>query len=92
MSCRGSPVACSDRSAAYWLEEFSHFCSAEEKNLILCGSAKLCEATFSIFHSYVGGLNVAKPIQGWSNVILPGKTGLDKQNVYSEILITNLIT
>ncbi|XP_046447627.1 chromatin-remodeling ATPase INO80-like [Daphnia pulex] len=77
VSCRGSPVVCSDRSAAYWLEKFSHCASAEGKNLILCGSAEVREATPSIFQSScVGGLEVAKPKQGWSNVILPDKETL----------------
>lgn len=71
---------CSDRSAAFWLEELSHFSSAEGKNLILYGSAEIRETIPSIFHSsYVGGLKVAKPMQGWSNVILPGNTDLKKK-------------
>jgi hypothetical protein len=90
VSCRGSPVVCSDRSAAYWLEKFSHCASAEGKNLILCGSAEVREATPSIFQSScVGGLEVAKPKQGWSNVILPGKIRHYKQNFLLIIAVMN---
>jgi hypothetical protein len=74
---------CSDRTAAYWLEEFSRCRSTEEKNLIVYGSAEVRETIPSIFHSSrVGGLKIAKPIQGWSNVILPGKTSFYKQNFF----------
>ena len=85
MSCRGSQMVCSDRSAAYWLEELAQCRSVEGKNLITCGSADVRKVTPSIFQpSFEGGIEVAKPKQGWSNVILPGKSRLYiSQNVYN---------
>lgn len=66
-------MVCSDRSAAYWLEELAQCRSREGKNLILHGSTEAFRVTPSIFQSpYLGGLDVTKPKQGWSNVILPG--------------------
>lgn len=74
MSCRGSPVVCSDRSAAYWLHDSAQFRTIEEKNLILHGEAESESLRSSIFQPlYPGGIEVAKPIHGWSNVVLPGK-------------------
>lgn len=67
-------MVCSDRSAAYWLDESNHFRSQEGKNLIFHGSADNIRVVPSIFQpSYLGGIEVARPRQGWSNVILPGK-------------------
>ncbi|KAI9565028.1 hypothetical protein GHT06_008772 [Daphnia sinensis] len=77
VSCRGSPVTCSDRSAAYWLEELSYPRSCEGISLILQGLAKGSKPTPSIFQpSYCGGLELAKPRHGWSSVILPDKETL----------------
>lgn len=67
-------MVCSDRSAAYWIEEMTLFESQEAKNLIVYGSSKQQKMTPSIFQPlYNGGLEMTKPSQGWSNVILPGK-------------------
>lgn len=66
-------MICSDRSAAYWLEELSQCRNGEGKNLIINGSAEVRKVTPSIFQpSFEGGIEVTKPKQGWSNVILPG--------------------
>lgn len=75
VSCRGSPVVCSDRSAAYWLHDSAQFRSREEKNLILHGEAESESSKSSIFQAlYSGGIEVARPLHGWSNVVLPGKS------------------
>ncbi|XP_057370086.1 chromatin-remodeling ATPase INO80-like [Daphnia carinata] len=77
VNCRGSPVTCSDRSAAYWLEELSHPRNCEGISLILQGAATVSKPTPSIFQtSYSGGLELAKPRHGWSSVILPDKETL----------------
>ncbi|KZS13079.1 DNA helicase INO80 [Daphnia magna] len=77
VTCRGSPVTCSDRSAAYWFEELSYPRNCEGISLILQGSAEVSKTTPSIFQpSYSGGLELAKPRHGWSSVILPDKETL----------------
>lgn len=74
VSCRGSPVVCSDRSAAYWLNEFGRFRTREEEQLLLHGFADSHDDGFLLFQpSFPGGLEATKPLQGWSNVVLPGR-------------------
>jgi len=74
ISCRGSPVVCSDRSAAYWLNEIGRFKTREEEQLLLHGLTDSRDKGFVMFQpSFPGGLEASKPLQGWSNVVLPGR-------------------
>lgn len=74
VSCRGVPAVCSDRSAAYWLDDLASCPSAASHNLLMDGTLATAPASEShIFQqSFQGGLNAAKPKQGWSSVVLPG--------------------
>jgi len=81
VSCRGFPVVCSDRSAAYWLEGLPRCGSLEGENLMLHGSVAgrpdPRKSDAFIFQSMPpGGIEAAKPKQGWSNVVLPDKETL----------------
>ena len=79
MSCRSYPVLCSDRSAAYWLDDLTKCGSLTGENLLLHGSPSGRPAgwnTFLFEPKYSGGIEVAKPKQGWSSVILPDKETL----------------
>ena len=87
VSCRGFPVVCSDRSAAYWLEGLPRCGSLEGENLMLHGSVAgrpdPRKSDAFIFQSMPpGGIEAAKPKQGWSNVILPGLCLKIFQNVF----------
>lgn len=77
VSCRGSPVICSDRSASYWLDGLSRCCSAQSKNFVFCGSTERPRLSHWIFDlSFTGGLEANRPYHGWSNVSLPNKETL----------------
>lgn len=74
VSCRGSPVVCSDRSAAYWINDFGRFKTREEEQLLLHGLTDSRDEGLAMFEpSFPGGLEATKPLQGWSNVVLPGR-------------------
>lgn len=74
MSCRGPALFCSDRSAAYRVKDLERCKTVDMENLIHYGSCEVQNIHGAIFlPSFAGGLEAAKPIQGWSSVVLPGK-------------------
>lgn len=75
---------CSDRSAAYWFEQQKQFESAEAASLIVQGSPCPSDGAVTLFRpKYQGGLEAARPPQGWSNIYLPGNLSYVK--LYNEV-------
>merc|ERR1740128_246553 len=77
VSCRGSPVTCSDRSATYWLDGLGRCRNAQSRHFVICGSVERPRMNHWMFDpSFTGGLEANRPCHGWSNVSLPNKETL----------------